>query len=919
MPELIRTRGGASGRRERRGPKNSRFGLRKSGDAATRGVQLGAPAKITARVIGRNHHADAASCGNNDSVIFAGTLTSLPAWFSLILRMVLVRKVCNFSGPRVARQAAALAALVDLSCPAAAKPDSPLAIGIAYADALRSLDDHELAGLALFLGVVFFAVVTAVLLVRTRERLRLAHNRALAEAAAYEGEIDRLRGLIKSEPQLIISWDHEGIAELIGDAATIAPDLGGDRIMTYSAWLRPEQALLLESAVERLLSNGESFALTLTTATGRYIAAEGRAIGGRAVLKLADVSGLKKDIVELGLYLDQLRADRENEHALIEALPSPAWVRDAAGRLAFANAAYARVVGAKDGAAAVASGCEIMDRAMLEAGTKSRAEGAAFSARVPVMIGGVPRSFDVFEAAAPQGSAGVAYDVTEAEALRQEIARLVEAHRRLLDQLATGVAMFDAQRTLRFYNAAYRALWDLDAGFLDAHPTDTAVLDRLRKTRRLPEQTDFRAWKARLHEAYGASEPAVHEWHLPDQRALRVVTTPNLDGGVAYLFEDVTERLDLERRFNALIKVQRETLDNLTEGVALFGSDGRVRLFNPAFARMWRLPDAMLNERPHIEPVIEQARQLHRDEETWQALRAAVTALDRGEPLQRRLERTDGVVVDCRTVRMPDAGTLLTFQDVTNSVNVERALIERNAALVEADAIKIDFVHNVSYELRSPLTNIIGFAHFLGDSSTGPLTAKQAEYLGYITDSTNALLAIINNILDLASIGAGAMTLDLEPVDIRAAMDAAAEGVLDRLKNNNIRLDLIAPPDIGTFAADERRVRQILFNLLANAVGFSPPGETITLSASRGPEAVTLAVSDRGPGISEEIKTRIFDWFETHSQGTRHRGAGLGLSIVRSFVELHHGTVRIDSVRGRGTTVICTFPLGAAAARSAAE
>ena len=130
--------------------------------------------------------------------------------------------------------------------------------------------------------------------------------------------------------------------------------------MTYSAWLRPEQALLLESAVDRLLGDGESFALTLTTAIGRYIAAEGRAIGGRAVLKLADVSGLKKDIAELGLHLDQLRADRENEHALIEALPSPVWVRDAAGRLVFANAAYARAVGAKDGAAAVASGCEIL-------------------------------------------------------------------------------------------------------------------------------------------------------------------------------------------------------------------------------------------------------------------------------------------------------------------------------------------------------------------------------------------------------------------------------------------------------------------------------------------------------------------------------------------------------------------------------
>jgi signal transduction histidine kinase len=233
---------------------------------------------------------------------------------------------------------------------------------------------------------------------------------------------------------------------------------------------------------------------------------------------------------------------------------------------------------------------------------------------------------------------------------------------------------------------------------------------------------------------------------------------------------------------------------------------------------------------------------------------------------------------------------------------------ERNEALVAADAIKIDFVQHVSYELRRPLTNIIGFTHFLDDPVTGPLTEKQREYFGYITASSNALLAIINNILDLASIGAGTMQLDLEPVDIRATMYAAAEGVNDQLVNNNIRLDIKAPADIGSFKADERRIRQVLFNLLANAVGFSPSGETVVLTALRAADAVIFAVSDHGPGISSEIKDKVFDWFESDTRGTRHRGAGLGLSIVRSFVELHGGKVRIESVPGEGTTVVCIFP-----------
>jgi signal transduction histidine kinase len=287
--------------------------------------------------------------------------------------------------------------------------------------------------------------------------------------------------------------------------------------------------------------------------------------------------------------------------------------------------------------------------------------------------------------------------------------------------------------------------------------------------------------------------------------------------------------------------------------------------------------------------------------------------------MKRRIERVDGSVIDLATLPLPDGATLVTFQDVTDSVHVERALRERNQALVAADELKIDFVHHVSYELRSPLTNIIGFADFLDNPTTGPLTSRQREYLGYITVSTKALLAIINDILDLATIDAGAMTLNLGSVDIRKTMEGAAEGIQDRLVKDGIALDIRAPADVGSFVGDERRIRQILFNLLSNAVGFSPAGSTVTLAATRRRDAVIFSVTDSGPGIPTELRDKVFDLFQTNSLGSRHRGVGLGLSIVRSFVELHGGAVRIDSMVGRGTTVICTFPLDATAERTAAE
>src|SRR5690606_4512565 len=244
----------------------------------------------------------------------------------------------------------------------------------------------------------------------------------------------------------------------------------------------------------------------------------------------------------------------------------------------------------------------------------------------------------------------------------------------------------------------------------------------------------------------------------------------------------------------------------------------------------------------------------------------------------------------------------------TASVEVERALKEKNQALEQASRLRDDFVHHVSYELRSPLTNIIGFVQLLDAETVGPLNDRQREYASHITKSSAALLAIINDILDLASIDNGSMALTCEEIDIRETIDAALAGLQDRLAERQIRVVIDVPADIGRFVADAKRVRQVLFNLLSNAIGFSESGQTVTVSARREGEEVVFSVSDSGRGIAPEVRSRVFDRFESHTLGSGHRGVGLGLSIVRSFVELHGGTVSLYSTPGRGTTVTCRFP-----------
>jgi len=756
------------------------------------------------------------------------------------------------------------------------------------------------------LMLVCFAVLAVIALLRTRKSA--AKAAAVDKAATLHTEIERLKTLLLSEPQVLVGWPAgSDQAEIFGDTSLVVPSAAPERVLAFGSWLEPTAAQRMERAVDILRNEGRGFVMTLTTTSGRPLEANGRALAGRAVLRLRDISGVEFELMDLAARHDRLMGEVETLKALLNSLPAPVWARDHEGRLIFVNEAYARAVNAEDATDAVTRRLELLDRTARE--TLRARTGSGPNTRLPAIIAGQRRILDVADAPSGDGSAGMAIDATEVEAMRAELGRMVEAHRRVLDQLATGVAIFNVNRKLIFYNTAFRLLFELESDFLDHFPTDSTVLDLLRASRKLPEEQDFRQWKQQLYEVYRAVEPKEHLWHLPDGRTLRVVTAPNPEGGVTYLYDDVTERLDMHRRYGALIKVQSETLDHLAEAVAVFGSDGRVRLHNPAFQRMWKLSPQALDQHPHVEEVTAWTQALHDENTVWRNLRAAVTAIDEREPIVARIERRDGVMVDMTTMPLPDGATLVTFQDVTDTVNVERALRERNEALETADSIKIDFVHHVSYELRSPLTNIIGFANLLGDPAFGPLTGKQREYLGYITTSTNALLALINNILDLATIDAGAMTLTLSEVDIRASMESAAEGVQDRLAKDSISLEIKAPPGIGSLNADERRLRQILFNLLSNAVGFSPPGATVTLAAERRPDAVIFTVTDHGPGIPPEARDRVFDWFETDSMGSHHRGTGLGLSLVRSFVELHGGTVSIDSTLGRGTSVTCTFPL----------
>ncbi|MGA3301812.1 MAG: PAS-domain containing protein [Methylovirgula sp.] len=775
-------------------------------------------------------------------------------------------------------------------------------------DNLRQSQD--VIGLSFIVGLVLFSTITALLHLRERHQWGKREHALLLELTNLRAKVDRAEVFLAAEPQIIVAWDGPGgEAEIEGDLSLVTDAPISRRVLGFGSWLAPERAQKLDDCLERLRQRGESFRFALESLGGRRLEIDGRAVSGRAVMRIRDVSGDRLEALRLRERLVSTMAELDALRAMLDAIDAPAWLRDADGKLTWVNAAFVRAVEASDGANAIVRGIELLERETREASAQTRSTGAAWHGRAVAVAAGQRRVLDIVELPVGIGAAGIARDVSEFEAMRADLDRQMQAHARTLDLLSTAVAMFDRRKRLVFHNAAYRQLWPLDPSFVDLNPTDSEILDWLRVRGLLPEQADFRAWRDSLHSAYQAIETSEQVWHLPDGRTLRVVITPNPQGGVTYLFDDVTERFHLQSQFNALSRVQSETLDTLKEGVAVFGTDGRLKFFNPAFAQLLKFDPAILNDKPHIDRIAGLSPIFPEDDAGFAEIRGIVTGLrDRRTGVERRVACRDGTVLDCAAQPLPDGATLLTFTDTTATVNVERALTERNQALVEAEQLRNDFVHHVSYELRTPLNSIIGYIEALSEGVAGPLNARQREFAGHVTQSSTALLAIINNILDLASIDADALELVPEEVDIRETIHAAAEGVQDRLAESTIDLQVVAMDDVGFFIADAKRVRQVLYNLLSNAIGFSKPGQTVTLAALRRDDEVIFKVSDQGRGIPTEVLEQVFDRFRSHTGGSRHRGVGLGLSIVRSLVELHGGRVLIDTAEGVGTTVTCIFP-----------
>jgi len=749
------------------------------------------------------------------------------------------------------------------------------------------------------LGAIALAGSLALIMMAMRVRSDALLKRAARRTARAEAKFQKEAAIVSADPGSLFVWRNiDGDVEARAGAAAVLAgvlenDMHGD----------------LKDALSTLESGGSLFSLTVPGADGRVFQAYGKPAAGQAALWLRDVTPDAEANYNLTVRLTASEIERARLGDLLDVSPMPVWRRGQNLDLLWVNRAYTAAVDPGIGQDPIADQLEL-DRDSRALAEKALESNEAQTALHYLVVGGQRRAFEIQCVPMGDGVASFAVDVTDVDQTKRLLQQHIDAHEETLHRLPVAVAIFGPDQRLKFSNKAFVKLWDLEERWLATHPSDGDILERLRESRRLPEQRDFAAWKRERLALYtSVIEEREEHWHLPRGTTLRVTCQPHPFGGLIFIYADVTNQMALERSLNQLSSVQRTTIDHLSEALAVFGTDGRLKLSNRAFAEYWRIDPKTLADQPRFADVFALCRRVLPDEGHWSMLTMLIT----GAAAERRvtvdgLERNDDTVLSFSAAPLPDGSLLLSYRDVTDTAMREKALEERNAALLASDKLKSDFISNVSYQLRTPLNSIMGFTDMLAQGIAGKLTDKQTSYLADILNASKTLETLINDILDLALIEAGTIELDRRDVDVGDVLASVRPLVEERARKARVEIVNEGGPADGTMWADQKRLLQVVYNLVINAIEHTPPNGRIVYGAEGVAGEVRVYVNDTGVGIPSAYQPVAFERFESTTRAKDARRAGLGLALVRSFVELHGGWVELDSVVGKGTRVTCHFP-----------
>lgn len=775
--------------------------------------------------------------------------------------------------------------------------------------------------LGLLLAGWTLAALWAVASARRRERRAEAGQRQARRLARMVDEspavplLVRVDGRIEA-PQRLANWlGLEAVPQFL-------TELDGGRIDGGGGGLTRENVEKLAEEVRRCQRTATPFRMVVTPrGSSRSLALRGHLAdpqvspGGAALVWVFDFSDSESELVQLRDEAARARGDFAALVGLIQAAPMPMWFRGPEGELRLVNQSYVDAVGGEDARQVVADGIELVESVdgltARQVALQAAGKQLPIERMVSATIDGARRTLRVSDLPlGSEGIAGYAIDVEEMEELSRSLRAFADAQRATLGQLSAGVAQFDGKRQLTFANAPFQRLFKLSPAMMLDPPPFERLLDHAREAGRAPEARDFPAWRRERADWFTAGTAQEEAWILADGTHLRILAQPLPDGGLTLIAEDRTEQLQLSAARDTLLRTRTATFDSLFESVAVFAPDGRLQLWNRRFAADWGLEDAFLDQHPRVEALLEQiAKRLAkplRVKSVGDVVRAAT--LERRQT-GGRVVLADGRTLEIAGVPLPDGNGLLTVLDISDSERAAEALKQRNAALEEADAMKTRFLANMSYEFRTPLTSIGGFAELLQAGLGGELSPSGSEYVAAILQSVQRLGEQIESVLDLSQSEAGLLPLAREEFELLPLVKGMVDDRAARIREAGLTLDLRGDKSAGRITGDRRRLGRALGHLIDNAIYATPAGGRVLVEVGGHKGKARIVISDNGAGMDAATLARALEGIKVSADGKGvERRQGLGLPLARQLIEAHGGTLELLSEPGQGTAAIVELP-----------
>lgn len=759
----------------------------------------------------------------------------------------------------------------------------------------------------------------------------LRANRSARRAKAMRTSLKRMQALLDVAPALPLLVRIDGrieapdkLARMLGLAATpkYLSELAATPGNAKAGGLAQAQVDQLWNKIQTTQKSAAPFRMAINLPNAqRSLALYGTLAdpqvspGGAALVWVFDFTESHAEMARLRAAAARATGDFAALVGLIEAAPMPMWFRGSDLTLQLVNQAYVDAVGAMTAAEVVQGQIELLEPE--EGRSPGEIAGATLLAQekseriVAATILGARRTLRVSDLPLGlEGVAGYAIDIEEQQQVARNFRAFRDAQRALLDQLSVGVALFDADERLTFANRPFRRLFSLTDEAIEANTPFERFLAEARERGQTPEVRDFPEWRRERTGWFGMQDTLEEAWPLPGGTHLRVVAQPMPDGGLVLITEDRTESLALSAVRDTLLRTRTATLDSLFEALAIFAPDGSVQLWNRSFAGTWGLAAELLDQHPSADELLSAiGRNLVRPEEAsliGAAVRAAT--LDRREK-EGRVDLADGRTLRFAGIPLPDGNGLLTVLDITASQKAEQALRERAEALEEADAVKAKFLANMSYEFRTPLTTIGGYAELL---KSGAASDPQAagEYVDAILSAVERLTEQVENVLDLSQSEAGLLPIRKERADVLDFLTTLVREREQAIIAGGLSLDLKGRRG-RVIEADPRQMGRAIGNLLDNAIAGTPEGGRIVIEIRKAPAgtqwAVEISIADNGRGMTSQELSLAQGGLKP-AGGGQERRTGLGIPLARQLIAAHDGTLEITSRKGAGTTAIIRLP-----------